>query len=112
MAGIETLHLLLRLKLELEQEEEEDVRLAVLIRERECLIGRARRRWWVRPWIERRRLFGQYHTLFRELERESRGDYMSYMRMDPNLFGDASNHTINNNYLFSDGHLKIQSFEN
>jgi hypothetical protein len=48
MAGIETLHLLLRLKLELEQEEEEDVRLAVLIRERECLIGRSRRRWWVR----------------------------------------------------------------
>jgi hypothetical protein len=47
-----------------------------------------RRRWWVRPWIERRRLFGQYETLFRELERESRGDFVGYLRVNPDLFAE------------------------
>lgn len=67
---------------------EHDVALLALIRERERQQGRRRRRWWVRPWIERRRLFGQYETLFQELERESRGDYVGYIRMDPELFAE------------------------
>ena len=67
---------------------EHDVALLALIRERERQQGRRRRRWWVRPWIERRRLLGQYETLFQELERESRGDYVGYIRVDPTLFAE------------------------
>ena len=40
----------------------------------------------MRPWIQRRVLFGQYETLFAELMRESRGDFKSYMRMEPDMF--------------------------
>ena len=47
-----------------------------------------RRRFWVRPWVERRRIFGQYETLFQELERESRGDFHSYLRMDRETFAE------------------------
>ena len=67
---------------------EHDIALLALIRERQRLQAAQRRRFWVRPWIERRRLFGQYGTLFQELERESRGDYVSYIRMDPNCFAE------------------------
>ena len=67
---------------------EHDVALLALIRERERQQGRRRRRRWVRPWIERRRLFGQYETLFQELERESRGDYVGYIQVDPKLFAE------------------------
>jgi len=49
---------------------------------------RRRRRFWVRPWVERRRIFGQYETLFQELERESRGDFHSYLRMDRETFAE------------------------
>ena len=77
------------LRLQLQDEEERHAAiLARLIAERQQLAGRRARRWWVRPWIERRRLFGQYDTLFKELERESHGDYMQYIRMDPNTFGE------------------------
>ena len=31
---------------------------------------------------------GQYETLFQELERESRGDYVGYIRVDPTLFAE------------------------
>ena len=78
--------LILRAQL-LDEEERHAAILARLIQERQRQL-RGRRRWWVRPWIERRRLFGQFDTLFKELERESHGDYMSYIRMDPNLFGE------------------------
>ena len=78
--------LILRAQL-LDEEERHAAILARLIQERQRQM-RGRRRWWVRPWIERRRLFGQFDTLFKELERESHGDYMSYIRMDPNLFGE------------------------
>ena len=60
---------------------EHDVVLLALIRERERQQRCRRRRWWVRPWIERRRLFGQYETLFQELERESWG---GLCRIHPN----------------------------
>ena len=63
--------------------------MALIIRERQRLQEERRvRQYWVRPWIERRRLFDQYHTLFQELERESHGDYQAYIRMDPNTFAE------------------------
>ena len=40
----------------------------------------------MRPWIARRELFGQYDTLMAELERESRGDFASFLRMEPAMF--------------------------
>ena len=40
----------------------------------------------VRPWIQRRRLFGQYDTLMEELQRESQGDFVSFLRIDPAMF--------------------------
>jgi len=49
---------------------------------------RRRRTCWVRPWIERRRIFGQYETLFHELERESQGDFHAYLRMDRQTFAE------------------------
>ena len=79
---------ILILRAQLQEEERRHAAILVrLIQERQRQMRR-RRRWWVRPWIERRRLFGQFDTLFRELERESQGDYMSYIRIDPNLFGE------------------------
>jgi hypothetical protein len=47
---------------------------------------RRRRRFWVRPWIAKRELFGTYHQLMAELERESRGDFKGYLRMEPAMF--------------------------
>ena len=70
-----------------DEEERHEAILALLINERQRQ-RRRERRWWVKPWVERRRLFGQYHTLFLELERESEGDYMSYIRMDRNMFAE------------------------
>ena len=41
---------------------------------------------WVRPWIARRPFLGEYHTLMGELEREAKGDFKAYLRVDPTLF--------------------------
>ena len=57
-----------------------NLKMALIIRERQRLQEERRvRQYWVRPWIERRRLFGQFCTLFQELERESHGDYQAHM---------------------------------
>ena len=59
--------------------------LALLIRRRrKC--RRQRRRWWVKPWIRRHVLFGQYHTLMMEINRECQGDFVNYMRMQTAMF--------------------------
>lgn len=50
------------------------------------MTQRRRRRWWVRDWILRRPLFGQYETLMRELENEHASDFKSYLRVDPALW--------------------------
>lgn len=59
-------------------------------REEDQARGRERRprRWWVKPWVSRRPLHGQYYHLFEELDRESEADYMSYVRIDRNLFAE------------------------
>ena len=59
--------------------------LALLIRRRKK-CRRQRRRWWVKPWIRRRVLFGQYHTMMMEINRECLGDFVNYMRMQPAMF--------------------------
>ena len=47
---------------------------------------RRRRQFWVRPWIQRRPMYGNYENLMLELERESRGDFVNFMRMEPRMF--------------------------
>ncbi|GBP49287.1 hypothetical protein EVAR_102230_1 [Eumeta japonica] len=43
---------------------------------------RKRQRWWVRPWIERRNMFGASNTLLRELADEDSESYRNHLRMD------------------------------
>ena len=63
--GEQQLQALQQLVLVEDEEEIEDV-MAVVIRHR---LQRARhRRFWVKPWLTRRRIHGQYHTLFQELD--------------------------------------------
>ena len=38
--------------------------------------------------LARRELFGTYHQLMTELERESRGDFKGYLGMEPDMFHD------------------------
>ena len=40
----------------------------------------------MRPWTERRHLYGNYENLVRELDRESQGDFRNFMRMGPRMF--------------------------
>jgi hypothetical protein len=64
--------------------------LAARRRQQEREQGRARRprRWWVKPWVARRPLHGQYHHLFQELDQECEMDYMAYIRVDRNMFAE------------------------
>lgn len=81
----------------MDQRRDEDLLMALALlvarrrnrRQQEQLKKKRRpRRWWVRPWIARRPLLGQYNTLFAELDREFEGDYRKYIRMDRNLFAE------------------------
>jgi len=55
-------------------------------RQEEEQRGRRPRSVWVKPWIQRCQLFGQYDTLMMEMMRESRGDFQNYMRMPVEVF--------------------------
>ena len=70
-----------------DEEEHHAAILALLIRTRQDR-RRPARRWWIKSWIERRQLFGQCYTLFQELERESKGNYMGYIRMRHDIIAD------------------------
>ena len=41
---------------------------------------------WVKPWLSRRVALGDYDNLMTELMRESRGDFKSFLRMEPAMF--------------------------
>lgn len=45
-----------------------------------------RKRWWVRPWIQRRPLFGQYEQLMEELKNEDVQSFINFTRFDPDTF--------------------------
>ena len=78
---------LLNLKVQQQQQLQKKILvvLALVIRRRKK-CRRQRRRWWVKPWIRRRMLFGQYHTLIMEINRECLGDFVNCMRMQPAMF--------------------------
>jgi hypothetical protein len=69
---------------ELEEEQHFELLAALYVYRRR--LDRRPRRFWVRPWIERRCFFGQYDTLMMELEREHHGDFLNYLRMEPAMF--------------------------
>ena len=48
----------------------------------------ARRRYWVRPWINRRDTYGAYHALLKELSNEDQKGYKNFLRMDLNSFNE------------------------
>jgi len=54
--------------------------------ERQTDTLRRRRRWWVRPWLTRRPLCGQYETLMAELRREHHGDFKAFLHIEPQMF--------------------------
>ena len=56
--------------------------LLLLLRRREFV----RRQHWIKSWIERRPFFGQYENLMVELARESRLDFVGFMRVPPEMF--------------------------
>lgn len=56
------------------------IAIAVLLRRRQ--EHQRRRQFWLRPWIARLELFCTYDQLMTELERESRGDFKGYLRME------------------------------
>ena len=63
------------------------VLLALMMEEEEeAREQRRRRTCWVKPWLQRRSLLGQYDTLVQELIRESEGDFKSFMRMSSRMF--------------------------
>ena len=60
--------------------------------ERERQRARRReRRWWVREWILRRPLFGQYETLMKELEAEHAAEFKAFLRMEPQMYYELLN---------------------
>lgn len=79
--------------LALNQEEQDILLLAVIAVRRRRMQRQERerrpRRWWVKPWIGRRQLHGEFYTIFDELDRECQEDYRSYIRIDRNLFGEV-----------------------
>jgi hypothetical protein len=80
-------HRLLQLLI-LEEAKDHDAMLAVVARGR-LQERQRRRRYWVKPWLTRRPLFGQYETLFQELDQQSAGDYFGFIRMDRNVFAEV-----------------------
>ena len=54
-------------------------------RRRQRRIAR-RRTVWVKPWLLRRPLFGQYEHLLQELHREDERGYRNFLRVPPRLF--------------------------
>ncbi|WAR29141.1 hypothetical protein MAR_002709, partial [Mya arenaria] len=60
--------------------------------ERERQRARRReRRWWVREFILRRPLFGQYEILMKELEAEHAADFKAFLRMEPQMYYELLN---------------------
>ena len=47
---------------------------------------RARRRYWIRPWTQRRKDFGHYDRLMHELETEDRQSFLNFLRVPPAMF--------------------------
>nr|XP_054761139.1 uncharacterized protein LOC129267454 [Lytechinus pictus] len=63
--------------------------MALTIHQLQVSRGRkekSQRRYWVRPWIGRRRQFGLYDQLLVELRNEDQAAFKNFMRMPPEMF--------------------------
>jgi len=62
--------------------------VAAILVEEERLNRRERRqrRWWVKPWLQRRVTLGHYDRLMMELMHECQGDFKTFLRMEPDMF--------------------------
>jgi len=59
---------------------------AILLEDQRQHHQQRMRMMWVKPWLSRRVTLGHYDTLMQELMRESRADFKSYLRMEPEMF--------------------------
>ena len=71
-----------------ERAAEDDLAIIQLAQNRRKRKRRAYRRFWVRPWIQRRQNFGHYHRLMHELETEDRQSLVNFLRVPPEIFRD------------------------
>lgn len=62
------------------------VTLALLRKRRRRKRKIQKRRWWVKPWLLRRELYGQFETLMYELATEDRDGYRAFQRVCPEMF--------------------------
>ena len=86
LAPVQRLQLLQNL-MELEREiAENDVAIAHHLQNQRNRGGRRRRRFWVRPWLLRRPVLGQYERLMAELRYEDVPAYKNFVRVDPEMF--------------------------
>ena len=76
----------LRLQLLQVQRRRDYLMAAFLLEEQRQHQQQRRRTMWAKPWLLRRVTLGHYDTLMQELMRESRGDFKSYLRMEPEMF--------------------------
>lgn len=65
---------------------ENDIAMAEQLEVQRNRRDRRRRRYWVRPWIARRPLFGQYERLLHELRDEDIPAFKNFIRMEPAMF--------------------------
>ena len=59
-----------------------DVSVARLVHEER----RRRRTYWIRPWVIRRPILGQYGSLMQELRVEDVAGFRNFIRMEPAMF--------------------------
>jgi len=59
---------------------------AILLEDQRQHHQQRRRTMWVKPWLSRRVTLGHYDTLMQELMCESRSDFKSYLRTEPEMF--------------------------
>ena len=77
----------LHVRLRMMRQQHDKLLLALTVAEQEEAHRQRRRRTcWVKPWLQRRPLLGQYDTLMRELMREAHGDFKRFLRMSPEMF--------------------------
>jgi len=71
-------------------EEEEDLLLTAAYLQLQIMKKARRKRKkrsvWMRDWLQRRVLYGQYEKLVAELREEDERGYKNYMRISPDLF--------------------------
>ena len=75
--------------MDLEEEADEDDVIEARIHQhiaRQQNRVRVQRRYWIRPWIQRRGDFGHYNRLMKELENEDRQSFNNFLRMPLEMF--------------------------